>query len=175
MTWSLVLACRIFYDLLWMMQNLVGFRPSGPPLELKWKISHLKWHGWKGGRSEFFKSPKDLKFSQCTSQSYGIKLLDLRQSAKSTSLASVMSDPWRPHGLQPTRLLGPRDFPGKSTGVGCHRLLWCQSDKWKKIMFPVVSVCISLMREISILWCFQGIFISINCSHSLPTWEAPRK
>ena len=29
----------------------------------------------------------------------------------------------RPHGLQPTRLLHPWDFPGKSTGVGCHRLL----------------------------------------------------
>ena len=28
-----------------------------------------------------------------------------------------------PHGLQPTRLLRPWDFPGKSTGVGCHCLL----------------------------------------------------
>ena len=28
------------------------------------------------------------------------------------------------HGLQPTRLLCPWDFPGKSTGVGRHRLLW---------------------------------------------------
>ena len=28
-----------------------------------------------------------------------------------------------PHGLQPTRLLHPWDFPGKSTGVGCHCLL----------------------------------------------------
>ena len=36
---------------------------------------------------------------------------------------SVMSDPQRPHGLQPTRLLRPWDFPGKSTGVGCHCLL----------------------------------------------------
>ena len=26
----------------------------------------------------------------------------------------------RPPGLQPTRLLRPWDFPGKSTGVGCH-------------------------------------------------------
>ena len=26
----------------------------------------------------------------------------------------------RPHGLQPTRLLRPWDFPGKRTGVGCH-------------------------------------------------------
>ena len=29
----------------------------------------------------------------------------------------------RPHGPQPTRLLLPWDFPGKSTGVGCHCLL----------------------------------------------------
>ena len=41
---------------------------------------------------------------------------------------SVMSDPQRPHGLQPTRLLHPWEFPGKSTGVGstgvgCHFLL----------------------------------------------------
>ena len=31
----------------------------------------------------------------------------------------------RPHGLQPTRLLRPWDFPGKSTGVGCRCLLRC--------------------------------------------------
>ena len=37
---------------------------------------------------------------------------------------SVMSDPQRPHGLQPTRLLRPWDFPSESTGVGCHGLLW---------------------------------------------------
>ena len=36
---------------------------------------------------------------------------------------SVVSDPQRPHGLQPSRLLCPWDFPGKSTGVGCHCLL----------------------------------------------------
>ena len=36
---------------------------------------------------------------------------------------SVVSNSSRPHGLQPTRLLRPWDFPGKSTGVGCHCLL----------------------------------------------------
>ena len=34
-----------------------------------------------------------------------------------------MSDSSLPHGLQPTRLLCPWDFPGKSAGVGCHCLL----------------------------------------------------
>ena len=29
----------------------------------------------------------------------------------------------RPHGLQPARLLGPWDSPGKNTGVGSHSLL----------------------------------------------------
>ena len=36
---------------------------------------------------------------------------------------SVVSDSSWPHGLQPTRLLHPWDFPGKSTGMGCHHLL----------------------------------------------------
>ena len=38
-------------------------------------------------------------------------------------VASVVSDSQRPRGLQPTRLLCPWNFPGKSTGVGCHCLL----------------------------------------------------
>ena len=35
-----------------------------------------------------------------------------------------MSDSVRPHRRQPTRLPCPWDFPGGSTGVGCHCLLW---------------------------------------------------
>ena len=41
-----------------------------------------------------------------------------------------MSDSSRPHGLQPTRFLCPWDFPGKSTGVGCHYLLWKKTYRW---------------------------------------------
>ena len=36
---------------------------------------------------------------------------------------SVVSDSSPPRGLRPTRLLRSWDFPGKSTGVGCHCLL----------------------------------------------------
>ena len=34
-----------------------------------------------------------------------------------------MSDPQQAHGLQPSMLLRPWDYPGRSTGVGCHCLL----------------------------------------------------
>ena len=36
---------------------------------------------------------------------------------------SVISDSLWPNGPKPTRLLCPWNFPGKSTGVGCHSLL----------------------------------------------------
>ena len=35
---------------------------------------------------------------------------------------SVVFDSLRPHGLQPTRLLCPRNSQGKNTGVGSHSL-----------------------------------------------------
>ena len=42
-----------------------------------------------------------------------------------------------PHGLQPSRLLCPRDFPGKNTGVGCRFLLQGPSRPrgWMHIFF----------------------------------------
>ena len=53
---------------------------------------------------------------------------------------SVVSDSYRLHGLQPTRLLHPWDFPGKSTGVGCHCLLQV-STKEKYNCCLVAHVC----------------------------------
>ena len=55
---------------------------------------------------------------------------------------SVVSDPQRPHGLQPSRLLRPWDFLGKSTGVGCHCLLLVRLKipiiHWKQYMLGTV-------------------------------------
>ena len=50
---------------------------------------------------------------------------------------SVVSDSSWPHGLQPTRLLHPWDFPGKSTAVGCHCLL--QGLLLEKVILSLVS------------------------------------
>ena len=44
-----------------------------------------------------------------------------KRKVKVKSLSCVQLE--RPHGLQPTRLLRPWDFLGKSTGVRCHCLL----------------------------------------------------
>ena len=46
----------------------------------------------------------------------------MHESEKWKWSRSVLSDSSRSHRLQPTRLLRPWDFPGKSTGVGCHCL-----------------------------------------------------
>ena len=47
----------------------------------------------------------------------------MHESEKWKWSRSVVSDSLQPCGLEPTRLLRPWDFPGKSTGVGCHCLL----------------------------------------------------
>ena len=50
----------------------------------------------------------------------------------------------RPHGLQPTRLLHPWDFLGKSTRVGCHCLL-------RHILLKNVKINISLQFSHSVV------------------------
>ena len=47
----------------------------------------------------------------------------MHESEKWKWSRSVVFNPQRPLGLQPSRLLRPWDFPGQSTGVGCHCLL----------------------------------------------------
>ena len=82
----------------------------------------------------------------------------MHESEKRKWSRSVMSNSQQPHGLQPTRLLHPWDFPGKSTGVGCHCLLrlftaalfiisrtWKQpgcpaTDKWIKKLWYIYTM-----------------------------------
>ena len=52
-------------------------------------------------------------------------------------VCSVMSHSLRPYGLYPIRLLWPWNFPGKSTGVGCHCLL----NDWYVNVLQQTKVC----------------------------------
>ena len=63
----------------------------------------------------------------------------MQESEKWKWSRSAVSDSSRPHGLQPTRPFRPWDFPGKSTGVGCHCLLQ-RSTKGLPQLFGLVLV-----------------------------------
>ena len=52
-----------------------------------------------------------------------------------------MSDSVQPYRRQSTRHPRPWDFPGKSTGVGCHFLLWCTKVKSES---EVTQLCTTL-------------------------------
>ena len=59
---------------------------------------------------------------------------------------SVVSDPQRPHGLQPSRLLRPWDLPGKSIRVGCHCLLRSFHCSWfNSLPLSVISLFLHFM------------------------------
>ena len=70
---------------------------------------------------------------------------------------SVVSDPQRPHGLQPSRLLRPWDFPGKSTGVGRHCLL------------RSASYLSAILAEMSVQVAFS--FFWLGCSFATELYE----
>ena len=76
--------------------------------------------------------PPSLGFSRQEHWSGLPFLSPMQESEKWKWSRSVVSDPQRPHGLQPTRLLRPWDSPGKSTGVGCHCLLRIKMLQGKK-------------------------------------------
>ena len=68
-------------------------------------------------------APPSLGFSRQEHWS-GVPLPSpMKESEKWKWSLSVEFDSQQPHGLKPTSLLHPWDFPCKSTGVGCHCLL----------------------------------------------------
>ena len=93
-------------------------------------------------------APPSLRFSRQEHWSGLPFPSPMHESEKWKGSRSVVSDSLRPHGLQSTRLLRPWDFPGKSTGVGCHCLLhlyhWvtykpAKGNFWGRVRFWAVS------------------------------------
>ena len=76
----------------------------------------------------------------------------MHENEKWKGSRSVVSDSSGPHGLQPTSLLHPWDFPGKSTEEGCHCLLRCHCSSfyflWVSVSFTssVAPGVLSLIR-----------------------------
>ena len=108
----------------------------------------------------------------------------MHESEKWRWSRSVVSDSSRPHGLQPTRLLCPLDFPGKSTGVGCQFLLqflymymvlenvlislfymWLSSfpytTYWRDCLFSIIYPCLLCGRLIDHKYMGLGAFCPI--------------
>ena len=79
-------------------------------------------------------------------------LSPMHESEKWKWSRSVVSDSSQPHGLQPTRLLHPWDFPGKSTGVGCLCLLHLLYAQGAKKHLHWNFYWIQLYDEILTLW-----------------------
>ena len=79
-------------------------------------------------------APPSLRFSRQEHWSGLPFPSPVRESEKWKWSRSVVSDSSRPHGLQPSRLFHPWDFPGKSTGVGCHCLL-----QWMTIEVTIID------------------------------------
>ena len=84
----------------------------------------------------------------------------MHESEKWRWSSSVLSYPQRSHGLQPSRLLLPWDFSGKSTGVGCHCLRVC-TYTWEN---SIVSVLKS-KKKFHQIFCstFVNTFAHILC------------
>ena len=57
--------------------------------------------------------------------------------------SSLVSDCLQPHGLQPTRLLRPWDFPGKSTGVGCQIMVFTYLVFLKSFCMCLLTHCVN--------------------------------
>ena len=80
----------------------------------------LKWVAISFSRAS--SQPRDRTHVSCvaggffTTESLGKPRYTMKSESESVS-HSVMPNSLRPHGLQPTRLLCPWDFPGKSTGM----------------------------------------------------------
>ena len=100
----------------------------------------------------------------------------MHESEKRKWSRSVVSDSLRPHRLQPTRLLCLWDFPGKSTGVGCHCLLARTSNTMLSKCLEWTSLFLILGEMLSVFhhweWCLLWVCCIwlILCWGSFPPW-----
>ena len=105
---------RLLLLLLLLLSRFSRVRPCGTP------------------QTASLQSPPSLGFSRQEHWSGLSFPSPMQESEKWKWSCWVVPGSYRSHRLQPTRLLHPWDFPGKSTGVGCHCLL-----QWDSLPAPV--------------------------------------
>ena len=112
-----------------------GIEPESPSWLLLLLLSHFSCV-WLCATPEMaaHQAPPSLGFSRQEHWSGLPFPSPMHESEKWKWSRSVVFNPQQPHGLQPSRLLCPWDFPGKSTGVGCHRLL---HPSWQADFLPL--------------------------------------
>ena len=81
------------------------------------------------------------------------------------SESEVVSYFQRPHGLRPTRLLHPRDFPGKSAGVGCHLIQITQSEQQKEEPMLKIKNSLRDLWYIPSMSTFSKVLSQINVEY----------
>ena len=125
-------------------------------------------------RREPPQAPPSLRFSRQEHWSGLLFPSPMHESEKWKWSRSVLSDSSRPRGLQPTRLLRPWDFPGKSTGVGCHCLkyLWPKklSDFFEvtHLVNERVRIRIQVSRPVLFIW------LVVSCLDVSDSWQPAR-
>ena len=101
---------------------------------------------------------------------------------------SVVPDSLQPHGLQPSRLLCPWDFPGKDTGVGCYFLLQgifpTQGSNagllhCRQILYPLSYKGSPRLIEVSPKWSrksggLKAVFSAGDLHFCCKQWSSPR-
>ena len=95
---------------------------------------------------------------------------------------SVVSDSSRPHGLQPTKLLRPWDFPGKSTAlltIPKLLIVWTTTNsgkflkRWEYQTTCSASweICMQVNKQHFFLWLSNILlYIWTTCSLFIPWW-----
>ena len=94
-------------------------------------------------------APPSLGFSRQEHWNGLLFSSQMYESEKWKRSCSIVSDSQRPQGLQPTRLLRPWDFPGKSNGVGCH--------------FSSLSTCFKFFQTCSIIFICRLLYLQRVC------------